>query len=275
MNIGNWNTLRVVSDTKFGLYLVDEDGNDVLLPNKYSPREAQIGDEMEVFIYRDSEQRLVATTLQPLILRDTFAFLKVKQVGTVGAFLDWGLEKDLLVPYKEQDPRMEAGRRYLVYLYLDTASDRLVATNRIRRHVSNTNLEVAVGDEVSLLIWEETEIGYRAIVNNRHHGMLYRTDLFEPLRIGERMVGFVRAVREDNKLDLSLQPLGLENLEAGAEKLLALLKEKGGKLHFGDKSDPEEIQRTLKMSKKTFKRAAGMLLKKGLVKVTESEVTLV
>jgi uncharacterized protein len=275
MNIGNWNTLRVVSDTKFGLYLVDEDGNDVLLPNKYSPREAQIGDEMEVFIYRDSEQRLVATTLQPLILRDTFAFLKVKQVGTVGAFLDWGLEKDLLVPYKEQDPRMEAGRRYLVYLYLDTASDRLVATNRIRRHVSNTNLEVAVGDEVSLLIWEETEIGYRAIVNNRHHGMLYRTDLYEPLRIGERMSGFVRAIREDNKLDLSLQPLGLENLEAGAEKLLALLKEKGGKLPFGDKSDPEEIQRTLKMSKKTFKRAAGMLLKKGLVKVTESEVTLV
>lgn len=274
MNIGKWNTLQVVSDTKFGLYLADEEGNDVLLPNKYCPKEANIGDKMEVFVYRDSEQRPVATTLRPLIVRDAFAYLKVKQVGTIGAFLDWGLEKDLLVPYKEQEPRMEEGRRYMVFLYLDKASGRLVATNRVRKHLNNDALEVEVGDEVGIQIWEENEAGFKAIINNKHSGIVYRSDLHAPLKIGEKMKAYVRAIREDNKVDLSLQPIGFENVEASAEALLAMLKSNGGKLPYGDKSDPELIQQKLKMSKKTFKRAAGTLFKKNLVRIEDQALIL-
>lgn len=274
IEIGKWNTLQVVSDTKFGLYLADEEGQDVLLPNKYCPKDARVGDTLEVFVYRDSEQRIIATTQRPLILRDTFAYLRVKEVVTIGAFLDWGLEKDLLVPYREQEPRMEFGKRYMVYLYLDPASQRLVATNRVRRHLRNDHLGVEVGEEVALLIWEETEIGYRAIVNHQHTGMIYRTDLYEPLRIGEKLKGYVRAIRDDGKLDLSLQPTGLENVEAQAEALLALLRKHGGQLPFGDKSDPEDIQRQLKMSKKTFKKAAGMLLKQQLVNIEDHHLRL-
>ncbi len=274
MNIGKYNTLEVVSDTKFGLYLADEEGNDVLLPNKFCPKDAKIGDKLDVFVYRDHEQRPVATNQRPLIIRDSFAYLKVKQVGTVGAFLDWGLEKDLLVPYKEQEPRMDEGRKYVVFLYLDTASGRLVATNRVRRHVNNDDIEVEVGDEVALLIWEENEAGFRAIINNKHFGIIYRSDLFEPLRIGDKMKGYVRAIREDNKIDLSLQPIGFENVEATAETLLVLLKKNGGSLPFGDKSDPEAIQKQLKMSKKTFKKAAGTLFKKKLVRIEDNGIFL-
>lgn len=275
MTIGKWNTLRVVADTKFGLYLGDEEGNEVLLPNKYCPKEAQIGDEINVFLYRDSEMRPVATTLPPFITRDTFAFLKVREVTSIGAFLDWGLEKDLLVPFKEQEPRMDLNRWYIVYMYLDMASGRLVATNRVRRFVKNEELTIEVGDEVQLLIWEETEVGFRAIINNKHHGMVYRTDLFNPLRIGERMKGYVRLIREDNKVDLSLNPPGFGHVEAQAEVLLKLLKDRGGRLPFGDKSDPDAIQMALNMSKKTFKKAAGTLLKKQLITVSDHEVVLV
>jgi uncharacterized protein len=275
MTIGKWNTLEVVSDTKFGLYLADEEGNDVLLPNKYCPKEAAIGDKLEVFIYSDHEQRPVATTLRPLIMRDQFAYLRVKQVGTIGAFLDWGLEKDLLVPYKEQEPRMEEGQRYIVFMYLDQASGRLVATNRVHRQLVNKDLEVEVGDEVGILIWEQNEAGYKAIINNKHSGIVYRSDLYAPLRIGERMKAYVRAIREDNKIDLSLQPIGFENVEASAESLLEMLQKNGGHLPYGDKSDAELIQQKLKMSKKTFKKAAGTLFKKKLVRIEDQGIFLV
>jgi uncharacterized protein len=275
MKIGNWNTLKVLRDTKFGLFLGDEAGNDVLLPNKYCPKEAQIGEELTVFIYRDSEQRLVATNLIPLIKLNCFAFLRVRQVGTVGAFLDWGLEKDLLAPYREQDPRMELGERYVVYMYLDDVTGRLVATNRIRRYLNNTELDVAQGDEIQMLIAEETEIGFRAIVNNRYSGILYRSELFQPVRIGDRLKGYIKAVRPDNKLDLSIQKLGFENVESQTDALLAKLQAMGGRLELGDKSSPEEVQRQLLMSKKTFKKAAGILMKKGLALVDDKSVTLV
>ncbi|MFM2377229.1 MAG: hypothetical protein RLZZ165_2326 [Bacteroidota bacterium] len=274
MNIGKWNALEVVGDTKFGLYLADEEGNEVLLPNKYCPKDAKIGDKLDVFVYRDAQQRPVATTLRPLIIRDSFAYLKVKQVGTIGAFLDWGLEKDLLAPYREQDPRMEEGRRYMVYLYLDPVSGRLVCTNRIRRHLSNDQIDFEVGDEVFLQVWEQTEIGFRAIVNNRHIGMVFRTDLHEPLHIGDKMKGYIRSIREDNKIDLSLHPIGFENVETQAELLLEHLRKCGGHLPYGDKSNPEAIQKHLKMSKKTFKRAAGMLLKRNLVRIEEEAIFL-
>jgi uncharacterized protein len=274
MNIGKWNTLTVLRDTKFGLFLGDEAGNDVLLPNKYCPKDAQIGDQLEVFIYRDSEQRLVATNLTPLIRLNSFAYLRVRQITTVGSFLDWGLEKDLLAPYKEQEPRMEEGKRYIVYMYLDEVTGRLVATNRYRRYLSNDQLEVAEGDEVNLIITEETEIGFRAIINHRHTGILYRSDLFQALRIGDKLKGFVKAIRLDNKIDLCLQQQGFENIEVQAQLLLTQLKALGGTIPLGDKSGPEEIQKQLQMSKKTFKKAAGTLMKKGLATVDDHSITI-
>ena len=275
MKIGNWNTLTVLRDTKFGLFLGDEAGNDVLLPNKYCPKDAKVGDELYVFLYRDSEQRLIATNLQPLVKLNQFAYLQVRQIATVGAFLDWGLEKDLLAPYKEQDPRMEVGRSYIIYLYLDDVTGRLVATNRIRRYLSNENLDVEAGDEVQLLIIDETDFGFRAVVNHRYSGMLYRSELFQPLKIGDRIKGFVKAVRPDNKIDLSLQKLGFENVTDQTQVLLAKLTEAGGTLPIGDKSDPEAIQQLLNMSKKTFKKAAGILMKKGLVAVDDHVIVMI
>ncbi len=275
MNIGKWNTLAVLRDTKFGLFLGDTEGNDVLLPNKYCPKDAKIGDQLEVFLYRDSEERLVATTLTPLVKLNSFAYLTVRQVGTIGAFLDWGLEKDLLAPYREQDPRMEVGYAYIVYMYLDDLTNRLVATNRIRRYLNNDELEVEVGDTVQILVAEEVEIGFRVIVNNRHSGILYRSELFQPVRVGDRMLAFVKAIRPDNKLDISLQKQGFENVETQVKELLAKLEAIGGKLALGDKSDPAAVQAQLNMSKKTFKKAAGILMKKGLVVVDDFSIALV
>lgn len=274
MKIGNWNTLTVLRDTKFGLFLGDEAGNDVLLPNKYCPKDAKVGDELYVFLYRDSEQRLIATNLQPMVKLNQFAYLQVKQIATVGAFLEWGLEKDLLAPYKEQDPRMEVGKSYIIYLYLDDLTGRLVATNRIRRYLNNENLDVEAGDEVQLLIIDETEFGFRAVVNHRYSGMLYRSELFQPVKIGDRLMGYVKTVRPDNKIDLSLQKLGFENVTDQTQVLLNKLTDAGGSLAIGDKSDPEAIQKLLNMSKKTFKKAAGILMKKGLVAVDDHLIVM-
>ncbi len=275
MKIGNWNTLTVLRDTKFGLFLGDEAGNDVLLPNKYCPKDAKVGDELYVFLYRDSEQRLIATNLQPLVKLNQFAYLQVRQIATVGAFLDWGLEKDLLAPYKEQDPRMEVGKSYIIYLYLDDLTGRLVATNRIRRYLNNENLDVEAGDEVQLLIIDETDFGFRAVVNHRYSGMLYRSELFQAVKIGDRLKGYVKTVRPDNKLDLSLQKLGFENVTDQTQVLLNKLTEAGGTLAIGDKSDPDSIQKLLNMSKKTFKKAAGILMKQGLVAVDDHVIVMI
>jgi predicted RNA-binding protein (virulence factor B family) len=274
MKIGIWNTLTVLRDTQYGLFLGDDAGNDVLLPNKYCPRSAKVGDQLDVFIYRDSEERLVATNLQPLIKLNTYAYLQVRHISTVGAFLDWGLEKDLLSPYREQEPRMEVGQRYMVFMYLDELTGRLVATNRIRRFLHNEELDVEEGQEVLIQIWEETEIGFRAIVNNRFSGMLYRSELFQPLHIGDRVKGYVKAIRPDNKLDLTLQKQGFQHVEDQTEELLAKLTAAGGKMPIGDKSTPEEILRLLHISKKTFKKAAGILMKKGLVQIDDHSIHL-
>lgn len=274
IQIGKWNTLTVLRDTKHGLFLGDEEGGEVLLPNKYSPKDAKEGDELTVFIYRDSEQRLIATSLRPLITLNGFAYLRVTDVGTVGAFLDWGLEKELFVPHRLQEPPMEVGRRYIVHMFLDQVTDRLVATNRYRRFLSNARMELEEGDEVGLLVMEETPVGYRAIVNNKHTGMLYSSDLYRPLNLGDRLTGFVKTIREDGKLDLRLQAEGFENIETQAKVLLKLLRDAGGKLEFGDKSEPEDIQQALQMSKKTFKRAAGTLMRLRLAVIHEYKIVL-
>jgi uncharacterized protein len=253
MKIGQWNELQILRDTKFGLFLGDDAGNDVLLPNKYVPKDAKVGEMISVFVYRDSEQRIVATTLKPKIMVGEFASLKVKQVSEVGAFLDWGLEKDLFVPFREQLLPMVEGRNYLVAMYIDTTTGRLAASSRIHMFVNNENLSVAEGDEVDVIIAAVSDLGWKVIVNKRHEGLVYKNELFKPVRVGDRMTGYVKTVRPDNKLDISLQKLGFKQVADDTENLLNLLKNAGGHIPLGDKSEAEAIQTRLQMSKKTFK----------------------
>ncbi|MEM6829886.1 MAG: S1-like domain-containing RNA-binding protein [Bacteroidota bacterium] len=272
MIIGQINRLRIDRMTSPGAYLTDTDGNDVLLPSKYIPPRSKIGNNIEVFIYRDSEDRVIATTLTPFIKLNEFGFLKVKDVTKFGAFLDWGIEKDLLVPFREQIGKMVQGKSYLVYLYLDEQTQRLVATQKIKSYLEKEKVLLEEGAEVNLLIGETTELGTKVIIENKYEGLLFKNEVFEDLLIGDRVKGYVKKIREDKKIDVSLQKTGLENLEAGAQKIMDLLDEEDGFVNLSDKSSPEEIQFMLQMSKKNFKRSLGILYKKRLVLIENSGI---
>jgi hypothetical protein len=275
MTIGKWNRLEVLRDTPPGFFLGDDAGTEVLLPHKWVPRGCQVGDEIEVFLYRDAEGRPIATTMRPLIERDGFAMLRVKQVSNVGAFLDWGLEKDLFVPFREQEETMVEGRHYLVHLYLDKQSGRLAASSKLFRFLDNDELSVDVGAQVEVVIASALPIGYKAIVNNLHTGMIYRNEVYRPVKVGDKLPAYVKAIRPDNKIDLSLQPIGYDNVEQQAHALLAIIQKNGGRIDLGDKSDADEIQAVLQMSKKTFKKAAGLLFKQKKVMIEEQAIYLV
>lgn len=274
MNIGKYNQLKVLRDTSVGLFLGDEAGNEVLLPNKYVPAKAKKGMSLEVFVYTDSEDRPIATTLRPFIQLGEFACLRVKDVGNVGAFLDWGLEKDLLVPFREQKDKMKVGKSYIVYLRLDEVTQRLVATAKLHKVFDKELGQLEEGQEVNLLIGEGTEIGIEVVINNRQRGMLYRNEIFQDVMFGDRARGYIKRIREDGKIDVSLRKTGMENLEEGAQKILDELKAHDGFLPLHDKSDPEDIQFQLEMSKKNFKRSLGTLYKKKLVVLEENGVRL-
>lgn len=260
IEIGLINRLRALRLTSVGMFLGDRDGEEVLLPNKYVPDTLREGDDIRVFVYTDSEDRLVATTLVPKIQRDEFAYLEVVAVTDYGAFLDWGLEKDLLVPHREQSRPLEVGRSYVVFLYLDDTTDRLVASSKINRFLDDDDrADFAVGDEVELLAYERTDLGINAIINDRFRGLLYANELFRPVRIGERLTGYIKHIRDDYRIDLSLQKPGYEGVEPNARRILTLLQTNGGFLPLTDNSDPQQIYRTLEMSKKTFKKAIGAL----------------
>ncbi|MEM8893683.1 MAG: S1-like domain-containing RNA-binding protein [Bacteroidota bacterium] len=259
--IGKYNTLRIERFAPPGLYLEDEEGSEVLLPNRWVTDEMKVDDELEVFIYRDSEDRMIATTLKPYILRDEFGYLQVKQVNQIGAFLDWGLEKDLLVPFKEQRAKMREGGRYLVHLYLDIESWRLSASAKIQKYLETENIELGVGEEVELLVCERTELGVKVIINHLYQGLLYSNELFKEVRMGDKTSGYVKAIREDGKIDVSLEKQGYKSIEPNAQKILDLLQQNEGFLPLHDKSDPEKIKYQLGMSKKLFKKAIGALYK--------------
>ncbi|MFD1141596.1 S1 RNA-binding domain-containing protein [Larkinella insperata] len=261
IQIGKMNTLRALRETSVGVFLGDDEENDVLLPNKYVPRTLQIGDSIDVFVYTDSEDRIIATTLTPKIKRNEFARLQVVSVTRVGAFLDWGLEKDLLVPYREQVRPMEVGRWYVVYLYLDHETDRLVASNRLNRFLDTAKPNLDEGQEVSLLAYESTDLGINVIINNRYRGLVYANEIFQEVYPGDRMTGYIKQIREDNRVDVSLQKPGYENVESSAQRILEALDDRRGFLPLHDKSNPDEIYRVLEMSKKTFKKAVGALFK--------------
>lgn len=273
IQIGRYNTLEIVRDTKVGLYL--SDGNeDILLPNKYVPKEYEIGDKLIVFAYLDHEERKVATTLEPYILLNQFALLRVNYINKFGAFLDWGLEKDLFVPFREQARPMEKGKRYLVFMYEDHETNRLAATSKINQFLDNEKLTVQEGDEVDLIISHITELGINVIINELHKGLIYKNESYDDLRTGDRMKGYIKAIRPDNKIDVTIQKQGVESIEPNAEKILDELRASRGFLRLNDDSHPEDIKTVLKMSKKAFKKAIGSLYKQRLIDFKEDGIYL-
>ena len=275
MKAGPNHTLTVARISDYGLYLADTEGEEVLLPNRYVSLSDKVGDAVDVFIYHDSEDRLVATRETPLVRAGEAAFLKVVDKNLHGAFLEWGLSgKDLFLPNRNQQGGILAGRSYVIYMYVDDVTGRCVATNKLKSFVNNETLSVRPREEVDLLVASETEIGYRVVVNNRHWGMLYRNQLFRPVQVGDRLRGYVAKITEDNRIDVSLQQPGFAGVQDGADKLLSMLQEAGGHLPLGDDSSPEEIRRRTQLSKKAFKRSLGVLLKRGVVTADEQGIKL-
>lgn len=275
IEIGKYNTLTIDRDTQVGLFLTDGK-EDVLLPNKYVPKVFEIGEEITVFVYLDHEERPVATTLQPYILLNEFALLRVNYTNNIGAFMDWGMEKDILVPFKEQARPMEKGKRYLVYLYMDEKTNRLVASSKTNQFLSNENLTLEVGEEVDLIVSHITDLGINVIINEKHKGLVYKDEVYdERIRTGDRTHGFIKTIRPDGKIDVSLQKLGFENIEPNAEKILDELRANRGFLRLNDNSHPEDIKTVLKMSKKTFKKAIGTLYKQKLIELKDDGIYLV
>ena len=274
IQIGKFNTLTIARDTKIGLYLTDGE-KDILLPNKYVPKQFEIGDEIEVFVYLDQEERPVATTLEPYIYLNEFAWLRVNYTNQFGAFVDMGLEKDLFVPFKEQARPMEQGKRYLVYMYLDEKTNRLVASSKTNQFLDNKNITVEKGEEVDLIVSHITDAGINVIINEKHKGLLYKNEVFEDLRTGDRIIGYIKNIRPDGKIDVSRQPFGLERIDASGQAILDELKASRGFLRLNDDSHPEDIKTVLKMSKKTFKKAIGTLYKQKRIEIKEDGIYLV
>ncbi|OYU94847.1 MAG: GntR family transcriptional regulator [Bacteroidetes bacterium B1(2017)] len=273
--IGKKQTLEASRNAAAGMYLVDKKGNEVLLPNKYVPKSLRVGELLEVFIYNDSEDRPVATTIVPLIELGGFAFLKVNQVSSFGAFMDWGMEKDLLVPSKEQDDKMEEGQSYVVHMFLDESTNRLVGSSKIKKYLVNENMTLEVGKPASAMIFDDTPLGYLAIVNNEHKGLIYHNEVFGKLRMGEILTVYIKKIKEGGEIDLSLQKIGFKHVDDQTERILELLKHNKGFLNLSDNSSPEEIQSRLQVSKKVFKKAIGILYKQKKVRIEEDGVYLI
>ncbi|MFT3796079.1 S1 RNA-binding domain-containing protein [Flavobacterium sp.] len=276
IEIGKYNTLEILRQTKVGLFLGNgNEAEDILLPIKYVPKKFEIGDELTVFVYLDHEERPVATTLKPYIQLNEFALLRVNYTNRVGAFMDWGLEKDILVPFKEQAREMEKGKRYLVYLYLDEKTNRLVASSKTNQFLDNETLTVEKGEEVDLIVSHITELGINVIINGQHKGLLYKDEVYDDsIRTGDKLRGFIKNIRPDHKIDVSLQKQGYENVEPNADKILLELKANRGFLRLNDDSHPEDIKAVLQMSKKTFKKAIGALYKERLIEIKDDGIHL-
>ncbi|MCF4102619.1 S1-like domain-containing RNA-binding protein [Gillisia sp. M10.2A] len=274
LNLGEYHTLIIDRDTEPGLFLRNEEGDEVLLPNKYVPANFQLEDEIEVFIYLDHSERPVATTLKPYVKLDEFAYLKCVEVSEYGAFLDWGLEKHLFVPFKEMATKMRKNSWYLIFCYLDEATNRLVGSSKTNAFLDNTELTVAPFEEVDLIVANPTDLGVNVIVNELHQGLIFKDDIFQDMQPGDRLKGWIKKTRPDGKLDITLQRPGYRSIEPNAQDILNEISLKGGCLKLTDKSSPEEIQRVLQMSKKSFKKAVGTLYKQRLIEIKEDGIYL-
>jgi len=267
--------LKVARDTPHGIFLVDEEGEDVLLPGKYLTGSEKEGDVLDVFIYNDSEDRIVATTEKPKIKLNEFAALRVIDVNKSGVFLDWGLEKDLLVPFKEQNKKMELGNSYVVRMYLDEETDRLVATAKVKKFLSNDTLTVKEKDKVSLMVYNQSDLGYDVMINEKHMGLVFRNEVFAPIKVGDILSGYVKKIRDDGKIDISLQPDIKTHVENSNDVILNALISHEGVLNLSDQSSPDEIYLKLHISKKTFKKAIGNLYKQGKITIENDRILLV
>ena len=273
--VGQTLELESVKDTPQGVYLLTPDNEELLLPNKYVPADLKIGDKIEVFIYTDSEDRPIATTLEPKVKLNECAFLKAVDVNQYGAFFDWGMEKDLLVPFSEQYIRVNGGKTYLIYLYKDEVTNRMVGTTKMGRFIRKNKLEIKTGDQVDIMVSGETEIGYKVIVNNKHYGMVFKNEAFKNIKIGDKLKGYLQRVRKDDKLDITLNSSNLSDVEVLANKIYERLLREDGKLNFSDKSAPEIIYKEFQVSKKAFRRSVGLLYKERKILITPEEITLV
>lgn len=275
IKLGEYNRLTIVKAVDFGLYLDGGDEGEILLPSRYVPKDCRIGDELDVFIYLDNEERIVATTQKPLAKVGDFAYLEVSWVNKYGAFLHWGPLKDLFCPFREQKMRMEIGESYIVFVYIDRESYRIAASAKIEHYLQKDTPPYTVGTETDLLIWQKTDLGFKVIIDNRYQGLVYEDQIFKRIHTGDRMKGYISRVREDGKLDVTLQPLGYQQARAFSDTLLQYLKNNGGFCDLGDKSDAEDIKRRFQVSKKTFKKAVGDLYKRCLIVLDEQGIRLV
>lgn len=274
IELGKFNTLEVVKQVDFGMYLDGGEEGEILLPTRYVPESCEIGDMLNVFLYLDNEERLIATTLTPLVQVDEFACLEVAWVNQFGAFLNWGLMKDLFVPFSEQKMKMLVGNKYIVHAHLDDESYRIVASAKVDRYLSKEIADFQPDQEVNILIWQKTDLGFKAIVENQYSGLLYDGEIFQSLRTGMVLKAYVKQVREDGKIDLVLQKPGFEKIDDFARTLLQYIKDHDGYIPLNDKSPADYIYDTFEVSKKTFKKAVGDLYRKRLIVLQENGITL-
>ncbi len=275
IRLGEHQTLTIKRMTSVGAYLsFKEEDDDVLLPKKYLNPNSQIGNEIDVFIYKDHEQRLIATTLKPKITLNSFALLTVKSVSPIGVFLDWGLEKDLFLPFAEQKRKLNVGDKQMVYLYIDEKTNRLAASAKLNKFLSKIPPAYPIGEEVAIIVFEATPLGYNVIVNNKYKGLVYHNECHTPLRYGQPLKGYIKQIREEGGIDISISALGVKRLADGTQTLLSKLTKSGGFLNLNDDSSPDEIAQKLNMSKKTFKRSLGILYKQGQIEMIENGIKL-
>lgn len=273
-NLGRINTLKINRKSGFGLYLIDDDGNEMLLPKRYVTGDMHIGDDIDVFVYKDSEDRITATTETPKAQVGEFALLRVVATNNAGAFLDWGLAKDLLVPFREQKVRMQVGRSYIVYVYVDYNSDRIVASAKIDKFLDNRPANYRQGDPVEIIVAQRTDIGYKVIIDNLHSGVIYHNEIFKDINIGDHLEAYIKNVREDGKIDVTLADRADRRTMDLADKILMHLMSHGRHMTITDKSSPEDIKMAFECSKKDFKKAIGHLYKKKLIILAPGEIIM-
>ncbi len=274
LTAGKYHTLKIVKKVEFGLYL-DADGTEVLLPKRFVPRDANEGDELEVFLYHDGEDRIIATTQKPKAIVGEIALMKVVHINAHGAFLEWGIMKDLFVPLSQQFNKMYEGREYLVYVYLDEQTGRVAATEKIQKYLSNEVLTVEEKEAVDLILFHPTDIGWKVIINNKHTGVLHTSDIYQEIKVGDRMRGYIKTLRPENKIDVMLGEIGYKKVGTASEKIMEQLRINGGFLPFNDKSSPEIISETFGISKKTFKMTVGNLYKERKIDITQAGIMLI
>jgi len=273
--IGKFNKLKVVKDLDFGLYLEGADLGEILLPRRYVPDGCTIDDEVDVFLYFDSSDRIIATTETPYASVGEFAFLHVKTVDEFGAFLDWGLMKDLLVPFREQKVTLTKGRSCVVYVFYDEKSNRIAASAKVEKYLNRTPPEYTIGQEVDLLIWKVTDLGYKVIINHAHHGVLYANEVFQELAVGQKMKGFIRKVRDDLKIDVGLFATGYANVKQHSDVIINYLEQQGGYAGIHDKTAAETIYSLFGISKKTFKKVISDLYRQRLISLEKEGIRLI